>query len=175
MQLVLPVRMAAAVYALLETRPLNRVELERGWKPRASGYDVIVDLPFVSWLLVRDDLIEHLAGRPRVPIPAHKTPKALLRRVATATNRMERHPALSGQALKGEHFDRFYAWRLPEPDDKGRMFTLAPTQGCEFAVLRPSWRKINQWLITSWGPHGLAPTHDRLSVESFHWDLFTEQ
>lgn len=147
------------------------------WTKEGRGKSVLVNAPYIAWVRVRveiEDVVFNAKGQRQRP-PRYEggagvkmMASSALQRITKATNFVESHPALKEMALVGRHPHIFHVWRLPLPDERGRLYSPAPVPGAPFMVLGPVWRKFKGMEITTWAGVGSKPTADRLAEPMVH-------
>ena len=115
-----------------------------------------IDAPYACWVFLQQRLIGHVfsarGGRRKVPSP----PAVTLRRVTTALNFMDRHPALKGVGMV-----EWQALRIPAWEIDGRL-SLYPQRGHRFVILTPEWLTArNGTKVTTWIQSDGDPVEER--------------
>jgi len=176
---VLGQRHLNALDDVLEYREGLRQEflIDRRWTERRCN----IYAPYGAWVQARD-LVAERCFTPRGTKQREQRPglTGLLKQITTATNTIERHPALRKLGMLGHQTQVLHVWELPEPDDRGRFYSLAPVEVIDgfysgrtkFVVLHPVFHDGVGSRVTTWGEHGLAPTGDRLADEAVHLPYF---
>lgn len=134
-----------------------------------------VRAPAIAWLFAREVLAETIfnhRGNRRTGTP--RSLFGLMTDVTTWLNELERHPAMRGLAMLGQHAQWFPVWSQWE-DDRQRIFSPYPNPG-KFTILTPTWASYQQRQVTTWGLDGvLPPSGDRLASEDTHLSVVARQ
>ncbi len=129
-----------------------------------------VRAPFIVWELAFNQLLGQVFG-PRggraqgVPLSATRAAEM----IATAMNAYERHPAFRGAQILGHHaVSWFPAWKMPEPDERGRIYSPRPIADGVFVCLGPEFLTEPGRPWTTWSEFGLVPRGDWLAEQQVH-------
>lgn len=133
-----------------------------------------VEAPYVAWETARRvlmDVIYTPAGGRRRTVPSALS--GANRAIVGALNGMDRHPAMQGAGMATHEQQPWLpVWRLPEPDQFGRIFTPLPIIGAQFLVLVPDRHEVGGIPVTLWSEDTAGLTNGlRLANEQLHLSL----
>lgn len=124
----------------------------------ATKSQVTVCAPYLAWQTISDRLVsEHLTRSVGSKRSVQKQVMRMLHRIATAQNRIVRHPAVKGLAMLGAQGGWFPVWidangyRSPMPNG-GRFTVLGPRlhdtgrAACYTVWVEDGWWPADHWL-----------------------------